>query len=191
MLFVLCLSAALSFITSLLTRLLLDPRELARKQEIIKEHQDQKKALERMKEENPKKYQKEFIRWKRREKAVQKMQQSMSFSRMKPTCITLVPTLVLFFVLNSIYGGLDVALPPMSPYRLISVPIIGTYLNSAATPGWISFITWYWLCSLSTGSIIQRLLGVAQQTSFTNLFGQQQAALSMGGALKPRAKKPK
>jgi len=181
--FVICLSAVISTLTSLLTRLLTDQRELNRKQEIIKEHQQEKKALEKLKEENPKKYQKDFIRWKRREKAVQKMQQSISFARMKPTCITFVPMIVIFAVLNTYFSGKDVALAPMNPWH-IGVALIVNYVKGA-DDGWINFIAWYFLTSFGMGTIIQRVFGVAQQTSLTQMLGQQGGGgMSMNDAFK-------
>ncbi len=174
--FVLLLAMILSTGTSLLTRLLTDPVEQARKQAIIKEHQAQKKELEKMEKENPARYAKELIRWKRREKAVQKMQQNMSLSRLKPTCITFLPMMIIFFLLNGIYsptiGGvatqLAVALPAMNPAR---IPMLGDYVGAIKLGGWINFFTWYFLCSFGTGSVIQRLFGVAQQTSMSQMLG--------------------
>ncbi len=170
--FVLLLSLLLSTGTSLLTRLLTDPVEQARKQAIIKEHQTQKKELEKMEKENPNRYAKELIRWKRREKAVQKMQQNMSLSRLKPTCITFLPMMLIFFLLNGIYspGGvaIAVALPAMNPTR---IPFLGDYVGAAKLGGWINFFTWYFLCSFGVGSVIQRLFGVAQQTSMSQMLG--------------------
>ncbi len=170
--FVLLLSIVLSTGTSLLTRLLTDPVEQARKQAIIKEHQDQKKELEKMEKENPNKYAKEKIRWKRREKAVQKMQQNMSLSRLKPTCLTFLPMMIIFFLLNGIYspGGnaIAVALPAMNPAR---IPFLGDYVGAIKLGGWINFFTWYFLCSFGVGSVIQRLFGVAQQTSMSQMLG--------------------
>jgi uncharacterized membrane protein (DUF106 family) len=180
--FVICLSALVSTITSLLTRILTDQKELNRKQDIIKEHQQQKKELERLKVENPKKWAKDSIRWKRREKAVQKMQQSISFARMKPTCITFVPMLVIFFVLNQFFAGLPVALPPMDPYNL-NIAFITNYIapsgNHAGYYGWINFFTWYFLTSFAVGTVIQRLFGVAQTASFSQMLGQQGSGFSM------------
>ncbi|OLS13446.1 MAG: hypothetical protein RBG13Loki_2900 [Promethearchaeota archaeon CR_4] len=170
--FILLLAMFLSTGTSLLTRLLTDRKEVARKQAIIKEHQTQKKTLEHIKEENPGRYAKEAIRWKRRDKAVQKMQQSMSLSRLKPTCLTMVPMMVIFFLLNGIFspGGVQkaVALPAMNP---ASIPLLGGYIGAVALNGWINFFSWYFLCSFGMGSIIQRIFGVAQQTSMSQMLG--------------------
>ncbi len=174
--FVLLLSMILSTGTSLLTRLLTDPVEQARKQGIIKEHQAQKKELEKMEKENPNKYAKELIRWKRREKAVQKMQQNMSLSRLKPTCITFLPMMIIFFLLNGVFSptingvatALPVALPAMNPTR---IPFLGDYVGAAKLGGWINFFSWYFLCSFGLGSVIQRLFGVAQQTSMSQMLG--------------------
>ncbi len=174
--FVLLLSFIVTTVSSILSRLLTDPNEVARKQAIIKEHQDQKKALEKMEKENPKRYAQDFIRWKRREKAIQKMQQTMSLSRMKPQCLTFLPMVIIFGLLNGLFNPtvngvaimLPVALPAMNP---ASIPLLGDYIGAVKLGGWINFAAWYFLCSLGMNSVIQRLFGVAQQNSLSQLLG--------------------
>jgi len=166
--FVLLLSIFLNTTTSIVTRVLTDRKELARKQATIKEHQDQKKELGKLEKENPKRFVKDMIRWKRREKAIQKMQQSMSMARLKPQCYTMIPMMILFFVLSGFFGSKAIALPAMNP---ASIPWLGDYVGAGKLGGWINFMTWYFLCSLGTSTIIQRLFGVAQQTSMSQMLG--------------------
>ncbi len=179
--FILILAAFLSLGTSLLTRLLTDPKEAARKQAIIKEHQAEKKELEKLEKENPSRYAKELIRWKRREKAVQKMQQNMSLSRMKPTCITFLPMILIFYLLNGVYNPTingtaivyPVAIPAMNPSI---IPLLGDYIGATKLGGAINFMAWYFLCSFGVNAVIQRLFGVAQQSSLSQMLGGGQQA---------------
>ena len=79
--FILFVSICVSLISTLLNRWLLDTDQLNRQQDIIQEHNKWKKELEKMAEENPKKYAKEYVRFQRRDAGIQKMQQKMSLTR--------------------------------------------------------------------------------------------------------------
>ncbi len=179
--FVFLLSVIVSTVSSIVSRLLTDPVELTRKQAIIKEHQPKKKELEKLEKENPRRYAKEMNQWKRRDKAVQKMQQKMALARFKPQCITIIPMMIIFALLNGIYNPsgmmLAVALPAMNPAR---IPFLGDYVGAVILGGWINFFTWYFLCSFGVNAVIQRLFGVAQQSSLSQVLGggQQSSGFS-------------
>ncbi len=169
--FVLLLAAIVNTVSSILSRLLTDPLEMARKQAIIKTHQDRKKELETLEKEDPDRYAMEAIRWKRRDKAIQKMQQKISLSRLKPQCLTIIPMIVIMALLSGIYNPmgvmLPVALPAMNP---ANIPLLGEYVGAVVLGGWINFFTWYFLCSFGVSAIIQRLFGIAQQSSLSQLL---------------------
>ncbi|OLS13448.1 MAG: hypothetical protein RBG13Loki_2902 [Promethearchaeota archaeon CR_4] len=165
--FVLILATLINLGTTILTRLLANPKELARKQATIKEHQDQKKSLEHLKEEDPTQYAKELVRWKRREKAIGKMQQSISLSRAKPSLINCISIVFFMAIINVFYAGIPVALPAMNPG---SIPLLGDYIGAKALGGWINFYAWYFLCSLAMSTIIQRVLGTTQTFNWSNLL---------------------
>ncbi len=187
--FIFLLAVIVNTISSFLSRLLTDPTELGRKQAIIKEHQEKKKELEKFEKENPHRYATELIRWKRREKAVQKMQQNMSLSRLKPQCLTFIPMIIIVALLNGIYNPsglmLPVALPAMNPAQ---ISFLGDYVGATKLGGWINFFTWYFLCSFGASSVIQRLFGVAQQSSLSQMLGggQQGSGFSTKGLFRKK-----
>jgi len=103
MIFIFLLSIATTLLSTLLTKLLTDPKKLQEKQNIIKEHQNRRKEIEELQETNPKKYKKELAKWERMDKPVQAMQQKMGLQRMKPMCITFVPYMILFPIIAGLY----------------------------------------------------------------------------------------
>jgi uncharacterized membrane protein (DUF106 family) len=172
--FILFVSICVSLISTLLNRWLLDTDQLNRQQDIIQEHNKWKKELEKMAEENPKKYAKEYVRFQRRDAGIQKMQQKMSLTRMKPMCITTIPLILMFYVIRNLYvmegAQIPVAIPPMNPW---DIPYLGkmmwatfnsTIRDIPASEGLINFTSYYFLCSLSVSTIIQKLFGIQKAT---------------------------
>lgn len=175
MFFVLALSLVISLSSALLTRLLVDVNQVKRQQDLVKQHQEKKKEIDNLENTNPKKYRKELIRWKRREKSVQKIQQSMSMARLKPTCIQFVPMIVLFFIIRTFFGSGPIACPPMNPW---DIPMIGNMamanvseLGIYPQSGWINFTAWYFLCSFGLNTIVQRTIGIPPQGGMGGLGG--------------------
>jgi uncharacterized membrane protein (DUF106 family) len=170
-----CINVASAIITQLST----NQAELTRMQAAIDAHVREKKRLEKLQQEDPLQYQKEFIKWKRLEKPVQKMQQRIALARAKPSLITCVPILVLFAVLNVYFTGVDVALAPMNVWHLGN-SFTNMFLNyvKGAHNGWINFQAWYFLSSFAMGTIIPRLFGTAQPFNTSNLFAGGQMGIS-------------
>ena len=171
MFFIMLISLGVTAMSIGLTRLLIDPKKLKEKQERVSEHQKEKKEIEKLKDTNPKKYEKEMIKWQRQDKAVQKMNQKMSLERLKPTCLTFIPMLVMFWLIRGFYGNGPVAIPPMNANDL---PMIGDMMAAAYNElgnivgvsvitkltGMINFTAWYFLCSFGMNTLIQKLLGM-------------------------------
>jgi uncharacterized membrane protein (DUF106 family) len=97
-------------------------------------------------------------------------QQKMSLQRLKPTCITFLPMIIIFSFLNGILGSAEVALSPM---HANDIPLIGGFI-SAPNSIFISFTAWYFLCSLGINTLVQRLLKL--QTQASGGFGQMMGA---------------
>jgi uncharacterized membrane protein (DUF106 family) len=165
MLAVLLLAITTALITAALTKLLVDTNELNRKQIQIKAHQEEKEKIIEMAEIDPERYRKARKRWERKDAMFKQTQQRMSLQRMKPTCITFLPMIIIFFFVNTLFAGKAVALSPMNAN---DVPLIGAFI--AVGPRFINFTAWYFLCSLGLNTIVQRLLKL-----------QSQASGSMGG----------
>jgi uncharacterized membrane protein (DUF106 family) len=193
--FVLLLATATGIISSLLNKWLIDTGEMERKQKQIKEHQLEKEKIIKLAETDVEKYRKERKRWERKDTILKQTQQSMALQRLKPTLVTFVPMIIIFWVLNTVFTkngvALPVALSPMNPW---DVPFLNNYVMAHTDQiyewtaliygkpikietyhGWINFVSWYFLCSLGVSTIIQRLLKLQTQSTggMDQMFGQR------------------
>jgi uncharacterized membrane protein (DUF106 family) len=160
MFFVLILASLTAFISAFLTKWLVDTEELERKQRQIKGHEEEKTKIIDLAEVDPERYKKQRKRWERKEEMLKQSQQKMSLQRLKPTCITFLPMIVIFGILNTIFAGAEVALSPM---HANDIPLIGGFIS--AGPVWINFTAWYFLCSLGINTLVQRILKLQTQAS--------------------------
>lgn len=196
MIFIFLLSLMVSSVSTLLTKLLVDTDEINRKQKLMKAHQEQKKKIIELAETNRDKYIKEKKSWEKRDAFIKKMQQGMAFSRLKPTCLTFLPMIIIFGFLRTIFLNNPVACPPMNPW---DVPMLEGFVMADADQvyqwteavygraididkhhGWINFTSFYFLCSLGTSTLLQRLLKIQTQASggMEQMFSGQKAAAS-------------
>lgn len=160
MLFVLMLATLTALISASLTKWLVDTDEIERKQRQIKGHEEEKEKIIELAEVDPERYRKHKKKWERKEAMLKQSQQKMSLQRLKPTCITFLPMIIIFGVLNTIFSGAQVALSPM---HANDVPLIGNFIS--AGPIWINFTAWYFLCSLGINTLVQRILKLQTQAS--------------------------
>ncbi|MFX1418310.1 MAG: EMC3/TMCO1 family protein [Promethearchaeota archaeon] len=172
MLFVFLLALATALISTILTRLLVDTEAINRKQIQIKAHQEEKEKIIELAEIDPERYRKARKRWERKEAMFKQTQQKMAFQRMKPTCITFLPMIIIFGIMNTIFAGKAVALSPM---HANDVPLIGNFISANAI--WINFTAWYFLCSLGINTLTQRLLKLQSQATggMGGMFAGQKA----------------
>ncbi|MFX1296939.1 MAG: EMC3/TMCO1 family protein [Promethearchaeota archaeon] len=173
MIFVLLLSCATAIISTLLTRWLVDTDEINRKQTQIKAHEEEKQKIIELAEVDPERYRKARKKWERKDVMLKKTQQRMALQRMKPTCVTFLPRIIIFGVLNTVvFAGARVALSPM---HANDVPLIGNFIS--AGPLWINFTAWYFLCSLGINTLVQRFLKLQSQASggMGGMFAGQKA----------------
>jgi len=190
--FIMVISFCVAMISTILNKLLSDPAQLARQQEVINEHNKQKKELKKMAEENPKRYAKEYLKFQRRDKSIQKLQQNMSLKRMKPSCITMIPLMLFFFLLRTFYElkvngvtyNIPVAKPPMNANDvyyiggMMQAAFMSTIRNIEYTEGWINFTAYYALTSFSMNIFIQKFFGTSMvggtgQQGLGSMFDQQ------------------
>ena len=180
MFFVLLLAAATALISAGLTKWLVDTDELNRKQVAIKAHQEEKEKIIGLAEKDVEKYKKARKQWERKDEMFKQTQQRMSLQRLKPSCITFLPMLIIFGVVRVIFGNNPIALSPMNAN---DVPFIGGMLAANTggnvyawtelvygsarsilfTAGWINFTAWYFLCSFGINTLVQRFLGMQSQ----------------------------
>ena len=171
MFFIMFISTCTTLVSIGLNKLLLDPKAMLVKQQRIKDHQAERKQLEALEETNPKKFAKEIVKWERRDKSIQKMQQRMSLERLKPTCITFVPMIVIFTAIRNFFNvntraGINppIALPPMNPSTIpigfltnMMLAADETSLIDWGAMGWINYTAFYFMCSFTISMILQRV----------------------------------
>ncbi len=172
MIFVLLLAITTALISTLLTMWLVDTNEINRKQTQTKAHEEEKQKIIDLAEIDPERYKKARKRWERKDTMIKKSQQKMSLQRMKPTCITFVPMIIIFGIVNTLFRGAPVALSPMNAN---DVPLIGNFISAGSV--WINFTSWYFLCSLGINTLTQRLLKLQSQASggMGGMFAGQKA----------------
>ena len=98
MFFILFLSLIVAIVSTILTKLLVDTAELQRKQKQIKAHQEEKKRIIELAEIDVDRYQKARKKWERRDDMLKKTQQGMAMQRLKPTCVTFLPMMIIFII---------------------------------------------------------------------------------------------
>lgn len=174
MLFVLILASTTALISAGLTKWLVDTEEIARKQRQIKGHGEEKEKIIEMAEVDPERYRKQRKRWERKDGMLKQTQQKMALQRLKPTCVTFLPMIIIFGVVNTILRGAHVALSPMNANW---VPLIGNFISSGSV--WINFTAWYFLCSLGINTLVQRILKL--QTQASGGMGQMMGASKSKG----------
>ncbi|MFX1383108.1 MAG: EMC3/TMCO1 family protein [Promethearchaeota archaeon] len=163
MLIVMLLAASSSLISAGLTKLLIDTKEIERKQKQIRVHKEEKEKIIELADVDVNKYRKERKRWERKDVMIKKTEQRMGLQRFKPTCVTAIPLMIIMMVFNIYFGGINPAYSPMTPSR---IPLIGSMISPGLDPGnSISYIAWYILCSMTMSSLINRLLKIQTQTS--------------------------
>lgn len=79
---------------------------------------------------------------KRKESRITTLQRDASSNRLKVTMVFFIPLMLIFWVLNAIYGNSIVAVMPAE------FPFIGRNL---------SFTTWYFVCSLSSTTLLYKI----------------------------------
>jgi len=180
MFFVLLLASATALISAVLTKWLVDTDALNRKQVAIKAHEEEKEKIIKLAEKDVEKYRKARKQWERKNEMFKQSQQRMSLQRLKPSCITFLPMIIIFGVVRGIFGNNPIALSPMNAN---DVPFIGgmlaattggnlylwtelVYNHAVAIPitaGWINFTSWYFLCSFGINTLVYRYFGMQSQ----------------------------
>jgi uncharacterized membrane protein (DUF106 family) len=196
MFFILLLALATALISTGLTKWLVDTDEINRKQVAMKAHEEEKAKIIELAEYDPEKYRKLRKRWERKNEMFKQSQQRMALKRLKPTCITFLPMIIIFAVLQGIFRSNNIPLPvALSPMNANDVPFIGSILAGYTNQhfswmeiiyglhrttigvfdGWINFTAWYFLCSFGINTLVQRFFGMQTQA----LGGMEQM---MGGS---------
>lgn len=182
MIAVLILATTTALISMGLTKWLVDTDEINRKQVQMKAHNEVKEKIIELAEVDPERYRKSRKKWERKDEMFKQSQQKMALQRLKPTCITFLPMIIIFGIVNTFFGGVPIALTAMNAN---DIPFIGGILAAStgelaplwteafygvptiieSTMGWIGFTAWYFLCSLGINTLIQRIFKLQTQAS--------------------------
>ncbi len=177
--FIWVVSVFVSLISTTLNRLLVDHDKLNRQQEVITEHKNKKKELLKLSEENPKKYAKEYPKWQRRDPSIKNMEQKMSLARLKPSCFTILPMIIFFYVIRNMFTPegatiqIPVASPSMNPMQefpafitsMMRSEMYSVLGNIIIDHGFLGFTGWYMICSFTNSTLLNKLLKVSQPSS--------------------------
>lgn len=89
------------------------------------------------------------------------IQGRMMSARMKPMCIFYIPFIIIFGILNAVYGASPVAVLPFNPQDALGFldGWIGTSTGVSGGFG-LYFWGWYFLASLSIGNFVRRYGGI-------------------------------
>lgn len=181
MIAVLLLATTTALISMGLTKWLVDTDEINRKQVQMKAHNEEKEKIIELAEVDPERYRKFRKKWERKDEMFKQSQQKMALQRLKPTCITFLPMIIIFGIVNTFFGGVPIALTGMNAN---DIPFIGGILAASTgdiapwteafygeaiqifpAHGWIGFTAWYFLCSLGINTLIQRIFKLQTQAS--------------------------
>lgn len=185
MFFILLIATSTALISIGLTRWLVDTDAINRKQVQMKAHNEEKAKIIELAEIDVERYRKARKKWERKDEMFKQSQQKMSLQRLKPTCITFVPMLVIFGFIQTLFNVGGVNMPvALSPMNANDVPFIGNLLAGWTTTdlpwsalvyghrqtigiydGWINFTSWYFLCSFGMNTLLQRIFKMQTQAT--------------------------
>ncbi|MHA1238744.1 MAG: EMC3/TMCO1 family protein [Candidatus Odinarchaeia archaeon] len=161
--FILGIAVTLAVISNLISRFIMDTKLIRRYSKQIREYKDAVKKAEKEGDE------KKLIKLRRKSKYIEKITLRTAKERFKPMLITLVPFIVLFFVLRSFFtspAGVElpvVYIPFDLGLRLGSIANFLGVSNAVSGTGafGLYFTWWYMISSLSTSPIISRIFGIS------------------------------
>ncbi len=94
---------------------------------------------------------------------IMRLNTSMMSARMKPMCVYYIPFLIIFGILNVIFGNSVVAILPFNIHKVL--PFLVGYLGVPTAGGFgLSFYGFYFLVGLGLGNIIRRPFGLSMTT---------------------------
>jgi len=182
MIFILLMASVSVLISTALTKWLIDTDEINRKQVVSKAHDEEKAKIVELSETDPEKYNKLRKRWERLDSMLKQSQSKMAMRRMLPSCITIVPMMVLFFLVRGVFLNNPVALSPMNANDVMFIGdmMAGTTGNTVypwtalvygfartigLEAGWINFTGWYFLSNFGVSTLVQRIFKLQTQAS--------------------------
>jgi uncharacterized membrane protein (DUF106 family) len=154
--FIFSLAASISLLTSLVNRILSNPKKTKTMRKEVAEWNSELRKAQKAGDK------KAVDKLMKKQKAIMQLQSKMMWQSLKVTLIFFVPLLIIWQVLGGFYTA-----PPQPPVANISRP-----MNVSYFPGFgpvlplpifnISLIWWYLLCSLFFGTVFSHVLGLVE-----------------------------
>ncbi len=92
-----------------------------------------------------------------------RLQSSMMSSRMKPMCVFYIPLILVFGIMNTIYGNSIVAVIPFNIQDVL--PFLTGMIGAPTSAGFgLSFYGYYFLVGLGLGNLIRKPFGLSMTT---------------------------
>jgi uncharacterized membrane protein (DUF106 family) len=141
-LFILGISVAISLVTTIANRMVMDLDEYRRW--MVESRHLQQELMDAMRSGN----QRRIAKLQKQQQDMMKIQQKMMTNQWKTMLFTFVPFLLIWQVLTKFFSGVTIA------YMPFKMPWI-------APQGTLSLWTWYLFCSAFTSIILRRILGLS------------------------------
>ena len=173
--FIVLVSILISIISTTATRLITDVDAL--KETMIKVNEWNQKKKQAMAKADKKLW----LKVKRDEERIKKLQSSMMMKRMKPMLITTVPFLLIFAIVRTAFSGHYYA---WLPFSMGGFPFVGNpWFAPTVEEGYLgyskaSFTLWYFMVSFAFGSLISRVFGANPSGAAKMKQKQTQSQLS-------------
>lgn len=150
---IMLVSIGLSLISIWATRRFTDMEKMQQDMEDIKEWQERlKRARQSMDPIELQQVQEDQGR-------ILRLQGSMMTSRMKPMCVFYLPLIIVFYIMNTIYGGSIVAVIPFNIQDVL--PFLTGMIGAPTSAGFgLSFYGYYFLVGFGLGNLIRRPFGL-------------------------------
>jgi uncharacterized membrane protein (DUF106 family) len=88
---------------------------------------------------------------------------AMMSARMRPMCVYYIPFIIIFAILNAIFGNSIVAIIPFNLHKVL--PFLVGWIGTPVQGGFgLSYYGYYFLVGLGLGNIIRRPFGLSMTT---------------------------
>lgn len=94
---------------------------------------------------------------------IMRLQSAMMMNRCKPMCVFYLPLIIVFYIMNTIYGGSIVAVIPFNIQDVL--PFLTGMIGAPTSAGFgLSFYGYYFLVGFGLGNLIRRPFGLTMTT---------------------------
>ncbi len=91
---------------------------------------------------------------------IMRLQGSMMTNRCKPMCVFYIPLIIIFYMMNTIYGNSIVAIIPFNIHEVL--PFLTGLIGAPTGAGFgLSFYGYYFLVGIGLGNLIRKPFGLS------------------------------